>query len=108
MANLVTSNWEAVKWLLRYLKGTSSMAMCFKNANMGLEGFVDAELGGDSESQIVKRVLSVMFSRHVGRCGYKLDVKIANTSGTLYNRSGVYCNFGGRERIKVAELYTDN
>jgi hypothetical protein len=33
------------------LKGTSSMTLCFKKDSVGLEGFVDADLGGDLDSQ---------------------------------------------------------
>ncbi|KAJ4736375.1 Transposon Ty1-NL2 Gag-Pol polyprotein [Rhynchospora pubera] len=51
MANPGMAHWEAVKWLLRYLKGTSSMALCFKKSSVGLEGFVDADLGGDMDNR---------------------------------------------------------
>jgi ATP-binding cassette subfamily B (MDR/TAP) protein 1 len=51
MENPSTAHWEAVKWLLRYLKGTSNMALCFKKGSAGLEGFVDADLGGDLDNR---------------------------------------------------------
>jgi hypothetical protein len=51
MANSGIAHWEVVKWLLRYLKGTSSMTLCFKKDSVGLEGFVDADLGGYVDSR---------------------------------------------------------
>ncbi|XP_056687490.1 secreted RxLR effector protein 161-like [Spinacia oleracea] len=44
-------HWEAVKWLLRYLKGTSNFWLEFgRNAN-GLEGFCDSDYGGDLDDR---------------------------------------------------------
>ena len=50
MANPGKEHWEAVKWLLRYLRGTSSTSLCFGKSNVTLQGFVDADLGGDVDS----------------------------------------------------------
>uniref|UniRef100_A0A3Q7ETH7 Reverse transcriptase Ty1/copia-type domain-containing protein n=1 Tax=Solanum lycopersicum TaxID=4081 RepID=A0A3Q7ETH7_SOLLC len=47
MANSGKEHWEAVKWLLRYLRGTSSTSLCFGKGKVTLQGFVDADLGGD-------------------------------------------------------------
>ena len=51
MANPGKKHWEAVKWLLRYLRGTSSTSLCFGKRKMTLQSFVDADLGGDVESR---------------------------------------------------------
>ena len=50
MANPGKEHWEAVKWLLRYLRGTSSTSLCFGKGKVTLQGFVDADLGGDVDS----------------------------------------------------------
>ncbi|PKA59147.1 Retrovirus-related Pol polyprotein from transposon TNT 1-94 [Apostasia shenzhenica] len=47
MANPCSEYWEAVKWLLRYLKGTASIALCYKRDKVILKGYVDADLIGD-------------------------------------------------------------
>ena len=47
MTNLRKEHWEAVKWLLRYLRGTSITSHYFGKGNVTLQGFVDAVLGGD-------------------------------------------------------------
>ena len=39
-----------MKWLLRYLSGTSSTSVCFGKGKVTLQGFVDADLGGDVDS----------------------------------------------------------
>ena len=39
-------HWEAVKWILRYLRGTTSKALCFKGGDI-LTGYVDADLAGN-------------------------------------------------------------
>ncbi|KAJ0805682.1 putative RNA-directed DNA polymerase [Helianthus annuus] len=50
MSNPGREHWEVVKWLLRYLKGTSKVALQFKGKDVILKGFADAELGGCKES----------------------------------------------------------
>ena len=49
MANPGKDHWEAVKWLLRYLRGTSSTSLCFGKVKVTLQGFVDVDLGGDAD-----------------------------------------------------------
>ena len=39
-----------MKWLLRYLRGTSSTSLCFGKGKVTLQGFVDADPCGDVES----------------------------------------------------------
>ncbi|XP_076882859.1 uncharacterized protein LOC143531449 [Bidens hawaiensis] len=50
MSNPGKAHWEAVKWLLRYLKGTSKMALFFKGKDAILKGFSYDNLGGCKET----------------------------------------------------------
>jgi len=50
MADPGKAHWEAVKWLLRYLKGTTSTSLVFCESKAELKGFIDADLSGDFES----------------------------------------------------------
>uniref|UniRef100_A0A3Q7I1X3 Reverse transcriptase Ty1/copia-type domain-containing protein n=1 Tax=Solanum lycopersicum TaxID=4081 RepID=A0A3Q7I1X3_SOLLC len=50
MANPGKEHWEAVKWLLRYLRRTSSTSLWFGKGNVTVQGFVDANIGGDVDS----------------------------------------------------------
>ena len=42
---------EAVKWILRYLKGSSDTCLCFTSASLKLQGYVDADFAGDIDSK---------------------------------------------------------
>ena len=43
-------HWEAVKWILRYLKGSLD-TLCFTCASLKLQGYVDADFAGDIDSR---------------------------------------------------------
>ena len=47
MANPGKEHWEAVKWILRYMRGISSISLCLGKGKVTLQGFVDTDLGGD-------------------------------------------------------------
>ncbi|KAL5764004.1 hypothetical protein ACOSQ2_016598 [Xanthoceras sorbifolium] len=40
-------HWEAVKWILRYLRGTTNKTLGFKGGDTTLTGYVDADLAGN-------------------------------------------------------------
>ncbi|OMO59210.1 Integrase, catalytic core [Corchorus capsularis] len=44
-------HWEAVKWIFRYLRGTSKMCLSFGTTQTILEGFTDADMAGDLDSR---------------------------------------------------------
>nr|KYP72116.1 Retrovirus-related Pol polyprotein from transposon TNT 1-94 [Cajanus cajan] len=61
MSNPGRKHWEAVKWLLHYLKGTSKIALCFSKNDVILEGYSDADLGGclDTRKNTTRFVFTV-------------------------------------------------
>ena len=40
-----------VKWILRYLRGTTSHALCFGGSSTVLQGYVDSYMKGDKDSK---------------------------------------------------------
>jgi hypothetical protein len=51
LSNPGKDHWEAVKWILRYLRGTSKLCLCFGNSKPVLEGFTDADMAGDLDGR---------------------------------------------------------
>jgi hypothetical protein len=44
MNNPGKEHWEAVKWILRYLRGTATHALCFGGSDVVLQGYVDSDM----------------------------------------------------------------
>ncbi|GKB68319.1 retrovirus-related pol polyprotein from transposon TNT 1-94 [Tanacetum coccineum] len=47
MAEPGREHWEAVKRILRYIKGTSDVALCFGESDLIVKGYVDSDYAGD-------------------------------------------------------------
>jgi hypothetical protein len=47
MSNPDEEHWKVVKWIFRYLRGSSSACLCFGKSGDGLVGYVDSDYGGD-------------------------------------------------------------
>jgi hypothetical protein len=47
MVNPEKAQWKAVKWILRYLKGTINIGLCFGGDTCQISGFVDLDYAGD-------------------------------------------------------------
>ena len=51
MSWLGKKRWEAVKWILRYLKGSSDTCLCFTGASLKLQGYVYVDFASDIDSK---------------------------------------------------------
>ena len=51
MSNPGKEYWRAVKWILRYLKGSSDMTLCYGGTDVRLRGYVDSDFAGDVNSR---------------------------------------------------------
>ncbi|KAE8689483.1 CYP710A2 protein [Hibiscus syriacus] len=47
MANPDKEHWNTVKRILRYIKGTSNVALCYGGSNLLINGYVDSNYAGD-------------------------------------------------------------
>ena len=51
MNNPGKEHWKAVQCILKYLRGTTSHALCFGGSNTILQGYADADMAGDKDSR---------------------------------------------------------
>jgi hypothetical protein len=49
MNNPGKEHWETVKWILKYLRGTATHALCFEGLDIVLQGYVDSDMAGDKD-----------------------------------------------------------
>ena len=47
MANPGKEHWSAVKRILRYVKGTSNVALCYGGSDFTVRGYVGSDYAGD-------------------------------------------------------------
>ncbi|KAH7422776.1 hypothetical protein KP509_12G025000 [Ceratopteris richardii] len=50
MANLGRAHWEAIKSILRYLKGTKNKYLSYGKDPLELKGFCDSDMAGDVDT----------------------------------------------------------
>ncbi|KAI4346140.1 hypothetical protein L6164_013215 [Bauhinia variegata] len=51
LSNPGKEHWQAVKWILRYLRGTFRFCLCFGAGKPVLDGYTDADMAGDVDSR---------------------------------------------------------
>jgi hypothetical protein len=51
MNNPGKEHWEAVKWILRYLRSIATHALCFGGSDTFLQGYVDSDMAGDKDNR---------------------------------------------------------
>ena len=51
LSNPGKEHWNDVKWIMRYLKGTTNLSLSFGGEKPVLVGFTDANMAGDIDSR---------------------------------------------------------
>ncbi len=51
MSNLGKQHWEAVKWILMYLRGTTEKCLSFRKDELKLEGYVDSDFAREADQR---------------------------------------------------------
>ncbi|KAL6328283.1 hypothetical protein AAG906_034426 [Vitis piasezkii] len=51
LSNPGRHHWEAVKWIMRYLRGTSKLKLTFGNGKPILVGYTDSDMAGDVDNR---------------------------------------------------------
>jgi hypothetical protein len=83
MSNPGKQHWEAVKWILRYLKDSLDTSFCFIRADLKLQGYMDAALAGDINS----RKSTTRFVYTLGWYNCVLGLKVVENCCSFHYRS---------------------
>ena len=51
MSHLGIEHWNAIKWILRYLRGTSNKCLHFRGSTTDLQGYIELDLVGDIDTR---------------------------------------------------------
>ena len=81
MANPSKEHWSAIKRILRYVKGTSNVALCYGGSDFTVRGYVDSDYAGDLDKS--KSTSGYVFTLAGGAVSWVLKLhSIVGTSMT--------------------------
>ena len=86
MTNPGEAHWNAVKWILRYLKGTSRSFICFGSGDPVLQAYTNADYVGDEDSRKSSSGYLMTYA------GGAVAIKIAEMCFTVNHRCWVHCS----------------
>uniref|UniRef100_A0A3Q7IYR6 Retrovirus-related Pol polyprotein from transposon TNT 1-94-like beta-barrel domain-containing protein n=1 Tax=Solanum lycopersicum TaxID=4081 RepID=A0A3Q7IYR6_SOLLC len=98
LANPSKVHWEAVKWILRYLRGTSNLSLCFGGGEPILEGFTDADMAGDLDN---RKSTSGYLGSHF------MAIQATEVCSVVYNRDRIYSSSGGKQRNALVKAFPE-
>ena len=88
MSNPGREHWKTVKRILRYIRGTSFIALYYGGSKVVVRVYVDSDFGRDLDKK--KSTTGNVFNTY--RRSYKLCFKPAGCGGFIYNRSSIHGN----------------
>lgn len=80
MVNPGKAHWEAVKWILRYLKGTINTSLHFGGDTCQISGFVDSDYAGDLDRR--RSTTGYVFQIHGAPISWRLMLQHIVTLST--------------------------
>ena len=76
MNNLGKENWLEMKWILKYLRGTTKNALCFGQLDAILQGYVNYNMVGDKDGRrSTTRYVFTLFKVAKGHCTLTIEAK---------------------------------
>nr|GEZ21600.1 Gag-Pol polyprotein [Tanacetum cinerariifolium] len=85
MAKPGRGHWEAIKRILRYVKGTSDVALCFGDSDLIVTGYVDSDYAGDlDESKSTIGYVFTLFGRTISWVSKLQSVVAMSTTEAEY------------------------
>lgn len=59
MSNLGKQHWEAVKWIIKYLRGITNTMSCFRKTDLVVQDYVDADMASDIDNRKSTTIMSL-------------------------------------------------
>ncbi|MCO5567543.1 hypothetical protein L7F22_021237 [Adiantum nelumboides] len=101
MANPGKNHWNAVKRLLRYLKGTASKCLRFENSEASIVGYTDADYAGCSDTR--KSTFSYVFLVVKAAVSWRSVLQTCTSSSTTESEY-VAASSASKEAVWLARL----
>ena len=79
MAKPCKEHWKAVKWIMRYLRGSSSVCLQFGRTRDGIAGYVDSDYAGDLDKR--RSLIGYVFT--IGGCAISWKAILQSTVALL-------------------------
>ena len=104
MSNPGKKHWEAMKGILRYLKATKNMRICYGSQELSVKGFTDSDYAGDLDNR--RSTSGHVFTLAGGAVSWRSRLQTCVTQSTTeaeYVAASEEC----KEAIWLGRLVTD-
>ncbi|XP_060195083.1 secreted RxLR effector protein 161-like [Lycium barbarum] len=105
MPNLVKDHWNAVKWILRYVKGSVDIGLVFdrdKASSYDVVGFVNSDYGGDLDH--MRSIFGYIFSLCSGAISWKAQLQSIAALSTI-EAEYIIATEGVKEATLLREVF---
>ena len=98
------AHWQAVKRIMRYLRGTTDLVLCYQGVDLKLRGYSDADWGGDlDESKSTSGYVFTLGGGAISWCSKKQECIALSTMEAEY----VACCLAAQEAIWLRSFLQD-
>ena len=104
MSNPGKKHWEAVKGILRYLKATKNMRICYGSQELTVKGFTDSDYAGDLDNR--RSTSGYVFTLAGGAVSWRSRLQTCVTQSTT-EAEYVAASEACKEVIWLGRLVTD-
>ncbi|MCO5566392.1 hypothetical protein L7F22_020069 [Adiantum nelumboides] len=104
MSNPGKKHWEAVKGILRYLKATKNLRICYGSQELSVKGFTDSDYAGDLDNR--RSTSGYVFTLAGGAVSWRSRLQDSVTQSTT-EAEYVAASEACKEAIWLGRLVTD-
>ena len=104
MSNPGKKHWEVVKGILRYLKATKNMRICYGSQELSVKGFTDSDYAGDLDNR--RSTSGYVFTLAGGAVSWRSRLQTCVTQSTT-EAEYVAASEACKEAIWLGRLVTD-